>query len=147
MMKTKAVYVITTGLVCAVMAYSAINFNLNQPLGPMKGGFRHLGLPSYFRIELSIAKIVGVLAILIPGVPIKVKEFTYFGFAVTLISASIAHFSVGDPLLFVIDPLFFFAALVTSYNYFLKFNRKRQELRSEEWALFSHTGELGKQAL
>jgi hypothetical protein len=31
-----------------------------------------------------------------PSVPRKVKEFAYFGFAVTLISASVAHFSSGD---------------------------------------------------
>jgi len=105
MSKHKVIYWITTGLVCAVMTFSAVNFNLANPIGPMKGGFAHLGFPSYFRIELTIAKALGVIAILIPKVPSKLKEFAYFGFGITLISASIAHFSVGDSLLFVIDSL------------------------------------------
>lgn len=113
------VYWLTTGAVCAVMVFSAVNFNLKEPLGPMKGAFTHLGYPSYFRIELTAAKALGVLALLVPGVPRKVKEFAYFGFGITLISASIAHFSVGDPALFVIDPLLFLSALIASYALFL----------------------------
>ena len=124
MTRNRVVYWIATGLVCAVMVFSAINFNLENPLGPMKGAFRHLGLPDYFRIELTVAKALGVLALLLPGVPSKVREFAYAGFAITLTSASIAHFSVGDPLLFVIDPLFFLGALITSYVYFQKIQRQ-----------------------
>src|SRR5437773_7764780 len=120
--KTQAIYWTTTSIVCAVMVFSAINFNLANPIGPMKGAFAHLGFPDYFRIELTVAKALGVLALLIPGIPFKAREFAYFGFAITLISASIAHFSVGDPLLFVIDPLLFLGALVTSYVYFNRFN-------------------------
>jgi hypothetical protein len=105
------------------MGFSAVNFNLENPVGPMKGAFAHLGFPDYFRIELTIAKTLGVLALLIPSTPFKVREFAYFGFAITLISASIAHFSTGDPLLFVIDPLLFLGALATSYVYFNKLNR------------------------
>ncbi len=123
MTKDKAIYSIATGIVCSVMVFSAINFNLANPLGPMKGAFTHLGFPSYFRIELTTAKALGVLALLIPGVPRKAKEFAYFGFAITLISASVAHFSVGDSLPFVVDPLLFLGALITSYFYFDKGHR------------------------
>ena len=113
------VYWLATAAVCGVMAFSAVNFNLKEPLGAMKGAFEHLGYPSYFRIELTVAKALGVLALLIPGVPRKAKEFAYFGFGITLISASIAHFSVGDPAIFVIDPLLFFSPLLVSYTLFL----------------------------
>ena len=112
-------YWVTTGAVCAVMAFSAVNFNLQEPLGPMKGAFTHLGYPGYFRIELTVAKALGLLALLVPGVPRRAKEFAYFGFGITLVSASIAHFSVGDPALFVIDPLLFLSALIASYVLFL----------------------------
>jgi hypothetical protein len=118
--RDRIIYWATTAAVCGVMAFSAVNFNLKEPLGPMKGAFVHLGYPSYFRIELTTAKALGLLALLIPGVPAKAKEFAYFGFGITLISASIAHFSVGDPALFVIDPLLFLSALVVSYTFFLK---------------------------
>ena len=118
--RDRVVYGIATGLVCAVMVYSAVNFNLKNPLGPMKGAFRHLGYPDYFRIELTVAKVLGVLALLWPGLPAKIREFAYAGFAITLVSAAIAHFSVGDAWFFVVDPLFFLAALAISYSYFLR---------------------------
>ena len=120
MTRERSIYLVSTGLICGVMAFSAVNFNLANPLGPMKGAFTHLGYPSYFRIELTMAKVLGVLALLVPNVPRKAKEFAYFGFGITLVSAGIAHFSVGDPALFVIDPLLFLSALIASYVLFLK---------------------------
>src|SRR5437868_12488911 len=57
--------------------------------------FTHLGFPDYFRVELSCAKLLGVLLLLAP-VPARLKEWAYAGFAITLGSALIAHFSVGD---------------------------------------------------
>ena len=56
-----------------------------------------MGFPVYFKIELTLAKILDVLALVIPAVPFKVKEFAYLGFAITLVSASIAHFGRGMP--------------------------------------------------
>jgi DoxX-like family len=111
----------------------------------MKGAFVHLGYPSYFRIELTVAKMLGVLALLIPGIPFKGKEFAYFGFGITLISASIAHFSVGDTIMFVIDPLLFLGALATSYIYFIKFHLPPREFPSADRAASSRT--IERQAL
>ncbi|RXS96959.1 DoxX family protein [Silvibacterium dinghuense] len=65
-------------------------------LPQVAAAFAHLGFPSYFRIELSWAKLVGVLALLIPAVPARMKEWAYAGFAITLVSAIIAHLAVGD---------------------------------------------------
>jgi len=120
------VYRTTTGLVLAVMVFSIFNFVFNDhfpfPNGP-EGAFVHLGLPSYFKVELTIAKILGVLALVIPSVPVKIKEFAYFGFGLTLLSAAIAHFSRGDAhlsVLFIIDPLVFLGMLMVSYFYFEK---------------------------
>jgi hypothetical protein len=64
--------------------------------------FNHLGFPNYFRIELSWAKFAGLAALLIPMVPARLKEWAYAGFAITLISALIAHLSIGEgPLAWV----------------------------------------------
>jgi len=123
--KDRIVYWITTGIVCAVMVYSILNFTLFDRFPFPEGGFVHLGLPDYFKAELTVAKILGVSALLIPSVPAKIKEFAYFGFAITLISASIAHFSSGDArisVLFIIDPLIFLVLLAVSYFYFNKMN-------------------------
>ena len=57
--------------------------------------FSHLGFPAYFRVELALAKLLGVLLLLAP-VPPRLKEWAYAGFAFTLVSALIAHFAVGD---------------------------------------------------
>ncbi len=132
--KDRIIYWTTTGIVSAVMVFSIINFVFNDRF-PFPDGkesaFAHLGLPHYFKIELTTAKIFGVLALLVPGVPLKIKEFAYFGFGITLISAAIAHFSVGDAsnlsAIYVLDPLLFFGALVVSYVYFNKLSRARHE--------------------
>src|SRR5260221_9902895 len=115
-----------SGLVLAVMVFRIGNFVFNAhfpfPNGH-EGAFVHLGFPPYFKVELTVAKILGVLALLIPAVPFKVKEFAYSGFAITLVSASIAPFGRGDArlsVLFVIDPLVFLGLLAVSYVYFEK---------------------------
>jgi hypothetical protein len=125
--RERAFYHASTGLVLAVMLFSIINFVFNDhfpfPNGP-EGAFVHLGFPPYFKTELTIAKILGVLALAIPAVPFKVKEFAYAGFAITLVSAAIAHFGRGDAhnlsVLYVVDPLVFFCLLAISYYYFEK---------------------------
>src|SRR5215203_6730917 len=55
----------------------------------------HLGFPGYFRMELSWAKLLGVVLLLAP-LPARLKEWAYAGFAITLGSALIPHLSVGD---------------------------------------------------
>jgi hypothetical protein len=124
--REKVIQRTATGIVLAVMVFSIVNFVFNDhfpfPNGP-EGAFAHLGLPLYFKIELTTAKILGVLALLLPNVPIKVKEFAYFGFGLTLVSASIAHFASGDArlsVLFIVDPLVFFCILMVSFFYFEK---------------------------
>ena len=124
--REQLIYRTATGLVLAVMVFSIINFIFNDhfpfPNG-REGAFVHLGFPAYFKVELTLAKILGVLALVIPAVPFKAKEFAYFGFAITLASASIAHFGRGDAslsVLFVIDPLIFLGLLTVSYFYFEK---------------------------
>src|SRR6267142_2731988 len=112
-----------TGIVCAVMVFSILNFTLFDRFPFPEGGFVHLGLPGYFKAELTVAKILGVAALLIPAVPAKIKEFAHFGFAITLVSAAIAHFSRGDARispLFVVDPLVFLGVLTVSWVYFNK---------------------------
>jgi hypothetical protein len=58
--------------------------------------FTRLGFPAYFRLELSWAKLAGVAALIIPMVPERLKEWAYAGFAITLLSALIAHLSIGE---------------------------------------------------
>ena len=121
MKKNKVIYRISTGIVCVVMVFSIINFTFIDHYPFPEGAFVHLGLPPFFKMELTIAKILGLMALLLPNIPARIKEFAYFGFAITLISACIAHIYTGDPFFpFIIDPVFFLAALVVSYVYYHK---------------------------
>ena len=81
----------------------------------MKGAFAHFGLPDWFRIELAVAKILGALALTVPAIPGRLREFAYFGFALTIVSACIAHISSGDGVLRGLEPLIFLGFLTISY--------------------------------
>jgi hypothetical protein len=54
-----------------------------------------IGFTAYFRVELSWAKFLGIALLLAPA-PVRLKEWAYAGFAITLGSAVIAHLAVGD---------------------------------------------------
>lgn len=58
--------------------------------------FAHLGFPGYFRIQLSWMKLAGVLVLLLPMAPARLKEWAYAGFTIVLVSALVAHLAVGD---------------------------------------------------
>ncbi len=122
MKKDNIFFWITTGIVSVMMLFSAFNYLTNEA---MKEAFVHLGFPSYFRIELAIAKILGAIVLILPSIPKQLKEFAYFGFAITLVSAFIAHLSSGDPFSVAFMPLVFLVILVVSYIYFHK-TRKPQ---------------------
>jgi hypothetical protein len=89
---TTIVYWIATALLCLQMIFTAY---AQLRLPQVAEAFVHLGFPAYFRVELSWAKFFGVALLLAP-VPARLKEWVYAGFAITLGSALIAHFSVGD---------------------------------------------------
>jgi hypothetical protein len=86
------VYWTVTALFCLQMGSSAI---AQLRLPQVAEAFTHLGFPGYFRVELSWAKLLGVLLMLAP-VPARLKEWAYAGFAINLASALIAHLAVGD---------------------------------------------------
>ena len=86
------VYWIVTALFCLQMSFTAY---AELRLPQVAEAFTHLGFPAYFRVELSWAKLLGVVLLLAP-VPARLKEWAYAGFAIDIGSALIAHFSVGD---------------------------------------------------
>jgi uncharacterized membrane protein YphA (DoxX/SURF4 family) len=112
----KITYWITTGIVALMMSYSAYAY-LTQPA--MVQGFQHLGFPRYFRIELAIAKIIGVVLLLAP-VSARLKEWAYAGFAFTFVSAFIAHTASGDPVAARVMPLVLLILLIVSYIAYYK---------------------------
>ena len=83
---------IVTALFCLQMSFTAY---AQLRLPEVAEAFTRLGFPAYFRVELSWAKLLGVVLLLVP-VPARLKEWAYAGFAINLASALIAHLSVGD---------------------------------------------------
>jgi hypothetical protein len=81
-----------TALFCLQMGFTAF---AQLRLPQVAEMFTHLGFPAYFRVELSWAKLAGVAVLLLP-ISARLKEWAYAGFAITLASALVAHWVMGD---------------------------------------------------
>ncbi len=114
MKKETIIYWAATGLVSLMMLFSGYSYFANPE---MKAAFAHTGFPDFFRVELGTAKILGVAALLVPMVPATIKNFAYAGFAIVFVSAAFAHFSLGDPIGAMINPLVALGLLAVSYTY------------------------------
>lgn len=88
--QNRTLYWIAKGFISFFMAFSAY-FSYSHP-----ADLKMLGFPDYFRIELVTLKIIGAIVLLLPFTPVRVKEWVYAGFIITMISALIAHISTGD---------------------------------------------------
>ena len=82
------VYWTVTALFCLEMGFTAYYMLLHLPEGAP--ALIRLGFPSYFRVELAWAKLIGVVVLLAPA-PARLKEWAYAGFAIDLTSALIAE--------------------------------------------------------
>lgn len=80
----------------------------------------HLGYPVYFGLMLNVFKIIGVLALVIPSIKGRFKEWVYAGFGINFISASISWWAVDGFTLQSILPLLFLGVLIISYIYYHK---------------------------
>ena len=120
-MKTnKIIYWVSTALISVMMLFAGYAY-FTSPMA--KTGFQHLGFPDYFRVELGVAKVLGAIALLLPWIPGKIKEFAYSGFAIVLVSAFIAHLSSGDPLTVAFNPVMALIFLVVSYITYSKLKK------------------------
>lgn len=77
-------------------------------------GLHHLGYPAYFASILGLWKLLGAIAITVPGLP-RVKEWAYAGFAFDLTAAAMSHASVGDSTAEIVGPLVFLALVAASW--------------------------------
>jgi len=74
--------------------FSATKLQSREPARSHEGAFTHLGFPSYLQIELNpLRKALVSCPLEYLGIPAQRPKISLnFGFALTLISASIAHF-------------------------------------------------------
>jgi len=118
MKKTKILYWIFTSLFAFMMLGSSIPDIFSAEMA-VKGMHGELGYPLYFIPFIGIAKLLGVIAIVIPGFP-KIKEWAYAGLAFDLTGATFSIISAGAETagaVFMILPL---TLCALSYIYYHK---------------------------
>lgn len=89
-----------TGLFCAFMLMNTIPNILSAP--EWVEVFKQLGYPAYMLPFLGVAKLLGIIALLVPGFP-RIKEWAYAGMFFDLTGAVYSGLAVGgfDPLMLV----------------------------------------------
>ncbi|MDB5231100.1 MAG: hypothetical protein JWN76_1905 [Chitinophagaceae bacterium] len=121
MKKTKIFYWIFTILFAALMLFSAIP-DILKTQDAVKFMHDFLGYPIYFIPFIGIVKVLGVIAILVPGYP-RLKEWAYAGLCFDLIGAFYSVVSVKPG----VDNLFMLLFLALAFlSYF--FYRKTQKM-------------------
>jgi hypothetical protein len=117
MKRIKTLYWIITGLFLVFMLFTSIP-EITRTKQDIE--FMHsLGYPAYLSPFLGIAKILGIIALLVPGYP-HLKEWAYAGFAFDLLGATYSGIAVGGFMfqqLFMVLPIGF---LVLSYVLYRK---------------------------
>ncbi|MCX6200651.1 MAG: DoxX family protein [Bacteroidetes bacterium] len=116
MKTTKIVYWVSTSIIC-LFALSAVQMNSEMAIE----GSKHVLIPRYLSIEISIGQLIGLVLLIVPAIPKRFKEWAYVGFGIMYISALVAHIAVGDPFIpFGLMAVVFFGLLLCSYISFHK---------------------------
>lgn len=115
MKTTKIIYWVTTSIIC-LFASMAIFMNSDMAIE----GTKKLGIPRWLGLEVSIGQLIGLVLLIVPMVPARIKEWAYVGFGIMYITAFIAHIAVGDPINNSIMAIVFFGLLLLSYTSFHK---------------------------
>ena len=123
MKSTKIIYWIFTILLAALMLLSA--FSSLKETSEGDAMMKHLGFFYGILKLLSIAKILGVITILIPGFP-RLKEWAYAGFTFDLIGAIYAGLYAGDPLMQWIPMFIGVGIIFGSYIFYHKLKREQK---------------------
>lgn len=114
MKKIKIVYWVCTILFAAGMLFSAIP---NEKSVEFISGYLHH--PQYMVMFLSVAKMLGVIGILVPGFP-RLKEWAYAGLVFDLVGAVYSLISVGAPIAGLWPMSIYFILFAGSYIYYHK---------------------------
>lgn len=118
MKKINIIYWISTALLCLVMGGGGIIDAMATP-DAVKMLHDQLGYPVYFASFIGVAKILGVITLLAPGLP-KLKEWAYAGFTFDLIGATYSSVAIGATAVQAAPMVLFFAILAVSYIYYHK---------------------------
>lgn len=116
----KIIFWVSTGIIFIMEGVIPV---LTSQTELAKEGIRHLGYPEYFGDALVVFKVLGALALIIPQVPRRLKEWAYAGFVFDFIFASISHFAVDGINFQSFFPLIFIGILMASYVSYHNLNK------------------------
>ena len=120
MKRTNLIYWIVTGLFAAFMLFSSIpDVILSEEAKTFMNG---LGYPDYFTRFIGVVKVLGVIAILVPGYP-RIKEWAYAGFFFNMFGAVYSHLASGSEPKELFGPILLLVLIVVSW-YFRPADRK-----------------------
>lgn len=96
-MRNKIIYWIATVWLALGMVSTGVAQLLRLKTGPsgVDSVVAHLGYPDYVLSMLAVLKILGVIVVLAPRVPL-LKEWAYAGFVFMMTGAAVSHLAVGD---------------------------------------------------
>ncbi|MCB0631365.1 MAG: DoxX family protein [Saprospiraceae bacterium] len=112
MKTTRIIYWITTGI---IFLWEGVMPALTTYTELAKEGISHLGYPGYFLPLLTVFKVLGSLALILPMVKGPIKEWAYAGLGFVFISATVSHWAVDGFSAMVLFPVFFLGMLVISH--------------------------------
>jgi len=117
MKKINIIYWISTGLLLLLMLWSAIGSFITTPESVKM--MNDLGYKPYVGHLLAVAKILGIIAILVPGYP-RLKEWAYAGLTFDMVGATYSMYASGFPVANWAPMFIFLAILACSYIFYHK---------------------------
>ena len=124
MKKTRIIYWTTTII---IFLLDGLMPALTSNTELAKQGISHLGYPDYFRVVLTVFKILGAIVLILPAFKPRFKEWAYVGFSINFICAAISHTAVDGFDGQTIFPLVAFVLLAVSYVTYHKLLSKKEE--------------------
>ena len=114
---TKTIYWVSTALLSLFLYLSAYSYLFSQST---IAGVRELGFPDFFRLQLVVLKIIAASLLLLPFIPLQIKEWAYAGVGLFLLTAMVAHLAHRDSLALLAMLIVLFAILIVSNMYLHK---------------------------
>ena len=123
-MKPKTLKIIYWTATIFIFLFEGVMPALTSGTAPAVEGIRHLGYPDYFRVMLTVFKVTGALALVLPMIKGRYKEWAYAGFFFIMTGALVSHLASGDDSVKgIIGPLMQTIFIILSW-YFRPANRK-----------------------
>ena len=108
----RVAYWVCTGLIVFFIGSGGLAYAMRVP--DVVKGVVALGFPVYFIVLLGVWKVLGSIAILVPGFPL-IKEWAYAGIMIDLTGAAVASLATGYAWWHAAAPLVIAGLVVASW--------------------------------